>query len=167
MALALALPSWPILSVSYRQGTSESSREPKSFLPQTYLLDTIEVSLYYGRASWYAMLSSTYSLSTNRDQAGEKYLKLYHELSIAYYPVPALYMEVSVGLTEATSWPSRVQITTPSFNLSLTYGRLFDLFDLEPRRKQRCFKILRTSPTVGPLFFPPDGIEYIDGSTLP
>jgi hypothetical protein len=44
---------------------------------------------------------------------------------------PAQIMEVSVGLTEVTSWPSQVQITTPSFNLSLTYGRLFDLYDLK------------------------------------
>jgi hypothetical protein len=77
------------------------------------------------------MLSASYALATGARQPGEQSLDLYYELNLAYYPTRALYMEAYVGLAAATSWPSHVQTTTPSFMLSLTYGRLFEMFALK------------------------------------
>ncbi len=93
--LSLALPSWPLLSLSYSRGFSSSSLEPAGFQPQKGPFETVGASIDYHAPAWDARLASSYELKNTGSLSS---------LSAGAYSVSP-----------------RVQTQTPSFSLGITY----------------------------------------------
>jgi hypothetical protein len=121
VSLAVPLPNWPELSLSYSRGMSSSESEPSGVLPVQSRTDTLEGALSYAGGNWTSRLSSTYLLTNDFMNPVNHTEGLLHAASGSYRPGPSLTLAPSVTFREDRKRWSGVRIVTPAASLSLTY----------------------------------------------
>jgi hypothetical protein len=127
--LDLTIPSGPVFSLSYLQGSSKQVWATADSTPHENWLENYGISVFYRRSSWDATISSHYS--PTKDKASpEKGLTISHQISGSYRPTSFLTLAPSLSVTEEKySW-SGARAETPAISISLTYNSLFNVVDL-------------------------------------
>jgi hypothetical protein len=122
-ALDIALPSLPLISLSYSRGSSSTSRRPDGADPTSESVQSFYGYIFYGRSKWDVSVSTGYYLSQDKLQSDSKGEIFYSELTASYRPTDSIIISPGIGFTSETyKWlGGGAEYTTPTASLSLSY----------------------------------------------
>jgi len=124
-ALDIALPSWPIISLSYSRGTSLTIKRLDGADPELESIQTLSAYIYYAWSSrWKVTLASFYIMNKDNHKPGVTGSYFYSEISTTYSPTNSISIIPSLGFTrEEYKYPGGGGgSNSPSASLSFSYS---------------------------------------------
>ena len=123
VALDIAIPSFPFVSLSYSRGSALTTRRGNGSDPKSESIESFYGYIFYGRTKWDVSISSGYYLSDDKFQSDVKGKMLYSELSASYRPTDSIIITPGIGFTsEKYEWfGGGSEYTTPTASLTLSY----------------------------------------------
>lgn len=138
ITLSYRLSSWPYLgySLSYFQGTRQSSHEPVNYKPHQDPIEKVAMGLSYSGNVWNASLYSSYSRTKDSPQAGKLPTATWtYDLRASYYPTRTLRITPALGyyIKDYSQFDTQT-ITRSARSASTT-------FSYAPKNKNYKFKV--------------------------
>ena len=124
-ALDIALPSWPIISLSYSRGTSLTIKRLDGADPELESIQTLSAYIYYAWSpKWKVSLASFYIMNKDNHKPGVTGSYFYSEISTTYSPTNSISIIPSLGFTrEEYKYPGGGGgSNSPSASLSFSYS---------------------------------------------
>lgn len=97
----LAMPSWPMLRLTYSAGDAERIRlgpEARSTAPDRQAFETVGGSAYYPATGWDVTASTAYTISRSVVSRQESSAGLYHDLVVSFRPIEAITVAPAISL---------------------------------------------------------------------
>jgi hypothetical protein len=122
-SLDIAIPSWPLLGLSYKRGTTLTTRRPDGSDRKSADFQTTDGYLYYGRSKWDLTLYWSYYLSTDSIESDSKSKIANSGVSGSYHLRDSFKIEPSLDFTtENYEWlGGGAKYNTPTASLSFSY----------------------------------------------
>jgi hypothetical protein len=123
-SLDIAIPSWPLLSLSYMRGTSLTTRRPDVSDRKSEDFQSVDGYIYYySRSRWELSSYAGYYLSKDKIQSDSKSKIFSSGIKGSYRPTDSMIITPGIGFTsEKYDWfGGGSEYTTPTASLSLSY----------------------------------------------
>ena len=121
----LAMPSWPMLGLTYAVGDAERAMLSPGGAARTserHDFERVSGATYYGGDGWELTAASTVSQAHDDARSDGAMLLVNHDLSLSLRPVDAVTVVPALSLGQARYEWSGVQSDTGSASLALTYA---------------------------------------------
>jgi hypothetical protein len=121
LALDLAAPHWPTLSLAYSQADTNSGMIPMGLTPQRQQVDTIETGLTYHLSGITLRAASRYAVAEELLRAPGTTMRLTHVVSSSYSPIAPLTLTSSLTFTDERERGSGQHTETPAAEMTVAY----------------------------------------------
>lgn len=122
LSLDVKVPQWPVFTLAYGRELKETSASPNGGITEVTLTDAFSGTLWYGRSTWDAYVTASYSLGHERLNADSETVAYYYMLGGSYRPIEGLSIDPSIELTQAIQRQSAYRYETLSANLGIYYS---------------------------------------------
>jgi hypothetical protein len=127
IALEIAPPAWPVLSISYANGFADSHPVKESTVggarPNAAAVETLGAALYYyGGSRWDLSVSSSYSQQQDTVHVDEQTMELACDVSGAYRPTDTVTVTPALSYWEERYHWLREGLQTVSASLTVGYN---------------------------------------------
>lgn len=122
LSLDVKVPQWPVLTLTYGRELKETSARPEGRVTEVTSTDTLSGTLWYGRSTWDAYVTSSYSLGHERLNADSEKVAYYYMLGGSYRPIEGLSIDPSIEFTQTIGHQNDYRYETLSANLGIYYS---------------------------------------------
>lgn len=121
----LAMPSWPVLSLSYSAGDSERgplTADGRSGVPDRQAFESVSGSAYYPATGWDLTVSTAYMLSRSVVRRQDVTAGLYQDLVLSFRPGDSITVSPAISVGHEQYEGSGAQSDTGSTSLTVSYA---------------------------------------------
>lgn len=122
LSLDVKVPQWPVLTLSYGRELKETSARPEDRIREATSTDTLSGTLWYGRSTWDAYVTLSYSLGQDRLNADSERVGYYYMVGGSYRPIEGLSIDPTITFSQTIESQSNYRYESLSANLGIYYS---------------------------------------------